>query len=484
MAFVLHGVHLNDLRNGAAGTIQPQALGDAVHAKWFWTPITVQAAAAPTPAEFTAHRAALLAGAGYLAEHYFMQLDAGVAAVRAVAYRRRHAIVLGAVRAAAEAFWGLTIADLNATEVAQALPMRAIPAAGQTPRHLVPPPVTYRTTRAGTIAAAENALVGAPAVLPANLPPGVLLADLAPVAMPGAAPADAWTALTNVERSVIQALVEAGQVLLPLAGVSFCEGKHIYTKQVARNYSGVFKQVGLLGSRATPDVKAWLEAFTGEGEDDWRSTAVHKALHPISRTLMRALATNVEVGVRVRGLQLGAALIRLPYRPGIVKRAQTWSTVAAGAQAEIPRASPAMNYVEAGVQGVMTFGNWANLAGMSVASDPIRTTYAAENAAAGAAVTVARKMLLAELALEAELKAVAPAVAYCAGYMMASFRDAGVRTTLTQAYSITSLKNEYPMQYSAGAQFYEKKGRWDREHQDRAAPMPTAATATNPAIVA
>jgi hypothetical protein len=130
----------------------------------------------------------------------------------------------------------------------------------------------------------------------------------------GGTSAGRWTAmqgmagLTDVETQVVGVCAYIGMGVPVLQGVSLVMTGHHYIPTTYNLFGGIKRQA--LGS-TTVEVRNWVEAMG----DEFNDMAFHKACHPISPTLKRSLAKSTDVAARLKASGHGSVAIRLPAMP-------------------------------------------------------------------------------------------------------------------------------------------------------------------------
>lgn len=473
----------NNLRDGAVADVKTFTLGDAVDSCWFWVPINIPAAVGgnPTAQELADHFDRLQTSVPSIIEIYYHRFTTDPSSQMTPAAARRAAIIVGTCRAVSGAQWAIRGADLNLNECGDPVDMVLVAAQGNTPAYYEPPAAITNVTRAVAHHAADTAL--------ANGEVNIDTSRCALNYVPNGGNAGAgvpqtvdFGVMTPAEVSFCSVIATAATALPALAGVAFLDGRHIYTKSNRNIYTGVFRQVGLLGTRRTAETKEYMENFSGDGNDNVEGLLVHKALHPIRRGVMTSIAKSRRCAENIVESGLGAASVRLPYKPGSVKRYESYAAIAANAGRELKNAVPSMGPARNAAAYVLTYGRFPALANLSAASDPVRAVWppGLPDNEAGAVV----KHKLALKALDLELAAIAEPIAYCKGFVRAMMEDNNIRSGLLTAPSMRALDTEYGMAVAAGGNFYTKLSRYDRDADERGRPRPQPAQAPAPPAIA
>jgi hypothetical protein len=254
-------IHIPDLRNGAAETIQQAAPKASISSTYKWVAI-----------EGMPHSAAV-DSLEYLIRATYAQVLASLSGAPTDAQRadaKRKAVVLASIRAGASAAYKIMPVDMNTMEATSS---------GYTYTQAVNggPGNIARSNGGGTAGGKYTLAVG----------------------MEG---------LTPTEVAAAGVLVYLGMAVPVLQGVSLVSSGHHYLPTTKNIFAGMKRQaLGL----ASEDARAYIDSM-GEMFDD---LAFHKACHPISPPQKRRWAKDSSIAMRLNLSGHGAAAVRLPALP-------------------------------------------------------------------------------------------------------------------------------------------------------------------------
>jgi hypothetical protein len=254
-------IHVPDLRNGAAETIQQAAPKASIASTFKWVAI-----------QNMPHNVAVDA-LEYLIRATYAQVLAAAAAAATDAQRadaKRKAIVLASIRAGAAAAYKLGPVDMNAMEATSS-------------------GYVYTPGANGVMGSVGRANGGGTAGGKYTLAVGM-------------------EALTATEIAASGVLVYLGMAVPVLQGVSLVSSGHHYLPTTKNIFAGMKRQaLGL----ASEEARAYIDSM-GEMFDDM---AFHKACHPISPPQKRRWAKSGDIAMRLNLSGHGAAAVRLPALP-------------------------------------------------------------------------------------------------------------------------------------------------------------------------
>lgn len=213
---------------------------------------------------------------------------------------RKHAIVLGSVRAGAASAFSLTPADMNATECSNS-------------------GLSYDETRGQIMAMNGTATAGGKYTLAMSM-----------------------DRLNATEVAVVGVLVYLGFAVPVLQGISLVQSGHHYLPTTKNQFAGMKRQMLGVGTEAA---RQWIEGM-GETFDD---LAFHKACHPITPPMKRRWAKQTAVRDRLLASGHGAAAARLPATPSEAAIGKTSLALAQSATPTIQSMGHTIS-VAAGVQ--------------------------------------------------------------------------------------------------------------------------------------